>query len=183
MCIRDSYGKWGEYDIQDIQAAAEYFSRQQMIDKDKCIIRGSSAGGYTVLSALTKLTLFKTGACLYGIGDLQKLATDTHKFESKYLDTLIGDPLNQQEIYQQRSPVNHIDDIDWPVIFLQGLKDKVVPPSQSQSMVDKLIQKNIAVEYVTFKDEGHGFKKPKNIEDALNRELLFYLNVLSLNQQ
>ena len=177
------YGKWGEYDIQDIQAAAEYFSDQQMIDKNRCIIRGSSAGGYTVLSALTRLTFFKTGACLYGIGDLQKLATDTHKFESKYLDTLIGDPLNQQEIYQQRSPVNHIDDIDCPVIFLQGLKDKVVPPSQSQSMVDKLIRKNIAVEYVTFKDEGHGFKKPKNIEDALNRELLFYLNVLSLNQQ
>ena len=98
------------------------------------------------------------------------------------MDTLIGDPLNQQETYQQRSPVNHIDDINCPVIFLQGLKDKVVPPSQSQSMVDKLKRKNIAVEYVTFKDEGHGFKKPKNIEDALNRELLFYLNVLSQTQ-
>ena len=168
---------WGIVDIQDIQHAAEYFSQKSKIDKSKCIIRGSSAGGFTVLSALTKLDVFKTGACLYGIGDLGKLADDTHKFESNYLDSLIGDRIDQSEDYKVRSPINHINNLNCPVIFFQGLEDMVVPPNQSQSMVDKLRQKKIKVEYVTFNDEGHGFKKANNIAYALQRELSFYLEI------
>ena len=169
---------WGIFDIQDINHAAKYFSSESKIDKSRCIIRGSSAGGFTVLSALTKLDIFKTGACLYGIGDLEKLADDTHKFESNYLDSLIGDRIDKSKDYKERSPINHINNLNCPVIFFQGLKDMVVPPNQSQLMVDKLIQKKIKVEYVTFDDEGHGFKKAKNIAHALHRELSFYLDVL-----
>ena len=171
---------WGIFDIQDIHHAAKYFSSKSKIDKSRCIIRGSSAGGFTVLSALTKLDIFKTGACLYGIGDLEKLADDTHKFESNYLDSLIGDRIDKSEDYKERSPINHINNLNCPVIFFQGLEDMVVPPNQSQSMVDKLIQKKIKVEYVTFDDEGHGFKKSKNIAHALHRELSFYIDVLCL---
>ena len=172
---------WGVKDVEDTQYAIEYLAGQQKIDPQRCLIRGGSAGGYTVLSALTFTDTFKAGASLYGIGDLETLATDTHKFESRYLDKLVGPYPEQQKIYQQRSPINHIDQLNCPVIFLQGLEDKVVPPNQAKMMVDSLKQKGIDVVYVQFPDEGHGFRKSENIIRAMEAELTFYSNVFNLN--
>ena len=132
---------------------------------------------------LPLLTLFKAGASLYGIGDLETLARDTHKFESRYLDKLVGPYPEQQAIYQQRSPINHIEQLNCPVIFLQGLEDKVVPPNQAELMVDSLNKKGIPVVYVKFPDEGHGFRKSENIIRAMQAELDFYCDVFDLVQK
>jgi dipeptidyl aminopeptidase/acylaminoacyl peptidase len=175
-------GQWGIADIEDTQYAIKYLAAQQKIDADRCIIRGSSAGGYTVLSALTFTDTFKAGASLYGIGNLETLVSDTHKFESRYLDKLVGPYPEQQEIYQQRSPINHIDQLNCPVIFLQGLEDKVVPPNQAKMMVESLKQKGIDVVYVEFPDEGHGFRKSENIIRAMQAELNFYADIFNLKQ-
>ena len=155
---------------------------QQKVDPKRCIIRGSSAGGYTVLSALTFTDTFKAGASLYGIGNLETLVSDTHKFESLYLNKLVGPYPAQKEIYQQRSPINHIDQLNCPVIFLQGLEDKVVPPNQAKIMVESLRNKGIDVEYVEFPDEGHGFRKSENIIRAMEAELAFYSDIFNLKQ-
>ncbi|MGB2173092.1 MAG: alpha/beta hydrolase family protein, partial [Porticoccaceae bacterium] len=175
-------GRWGIADIEDTQYAIKYLAAQQKIDADRCIIRGSSAGGYTVLSALTFTDTFKAGASLYGIGNLETLVSDTHKFESRYLDKLVGPYPEQQQIYQQRSPINHIDQLNCPVIFLQGLEDKVVPPNQAKMMVKSLKQKGIDVVYVEFPDEGHGFRKSENIIRAMQAELDFYADIFNLKQ-
>jgi dipeptidyl aminopeptidase/acylaminoacyl peptidase len=172
---------WGVADVEDTQYAINYLAAQQKIDAERCIIRGSSAGGYTVLAALTFTDTFKAGASLYGIGNLETLASDTHKFESRYLDKLVGPYPEQQQIYQKRSPINHIDQLNCPVIFLQGLEDKVVPPNQAQLMVNSLEKKGIPVVYVKFPDEGHGFRKSENIIRAMEAELTFYSDVFNLN--
>ena len=171
---------WGIADVEDTQYAIRYLAEQQQIDPQRCLIRGGSAGGYTVLSALTFTDTFKAGASLYGIGDLETLATDTHKFESRYLDSLIGPYPESRDIYLQRSPIHHAEGLNCPVIFLQGLQDKVVPPNQAEMMVDLLKQKGIQVEYVTFADEGHGFRKADNIIHAMESELAFYRDVFNL---
>ena len=155
-------------------------AQQQKIDAQRCLIRGGSAGGYTVLSALTFTDTFKAGASLYGIGDLETLATDTHKFESRYLDSLIGPYPERKDIYIARSPIHHAEGLNCPVIFLQGLKDKVVPPNQAEMMVELLRSKGIKVAHVTFADEGHGFRKAKNIIQAMEAELAFYQQVFHL---
>ena len=175
-------GAWGISDIEDTQYAINYLVAQQKVDPERCIIRGSSAGGYTVLSALTFTDTFKAGASLYGIGNLETLVSDTHKFESRYLDKLVGPYPAQKEIYQQRSPINHIDQLNCPVIFLQGLEDKVVPPNQAKIMVESLRNKGIDVEYVEFPDEGHGFRKSENIIRAMEAELAFYSDIFNLKQ-
>jgi dipeptidyl aminopeptidase/acylaminoacyl peptidase len=138
------------------------------------IIRGSSAGAFTTLAALTFHDVFKAGASLYGIGDLETLARDTHKFEARYMDRLVGPWPEAEAIYRQRSPVHHIDRLRCPVIFLQGLQDKVVPPSQAEAMVKALKQKGLLVEYVTFADEQHGFRSSDTIRRAFRAELEFY---------
>jgi dipeptidyl aminopeptidase/acylaminoacyl peptidase len=143
-------------------------------------IRGSSAGGYSVLAALTFHNTFKAGASLYGIGDLSALAEDTHKFESRYCDQLIGEYPKDKSLYDQRSPINSIDQLNCPVIFLQGLEDKVVPPNQAEAMVDALHQKNIPVAYVPFKNEGHGFRQADNIRHAIDVEYAFYADIFDL---
>ncbi len=171
---------WGVADVEDTQYALRYLADEGKIDLDRCIIRGGSAGGYTVLSALTFTDTFKAGASLYGIGDLETLATDTHKFESRYLDSLIGPYPDRKDIYQARSPIHHADGLNCPVIFLQGLEDKVVPPNQAEMMVDILRQKGIKVAHVTFDDEGHGFRKAANIIHAMESELNFYKEVFGL---
>ena len=176
-------GAWGLADIEDTQYAIKFLTTQQKVDPQRCIIRGSSAGGYTVLSALTFTDTFKAGASLYGIGNLETLASDTHKFESRYLDKLVGPYPEQQTIYQQRSPINHIDQLNCPVIFLQGLEDKVVPPNQAELMVNSLKKKGIPVVYVKFPDEGHGFRKAENIIRAMQAELDFYCDVFDLAQR
>ena len=171
---------WGIKDVQDTQYAIRYLAKQQKIDPQRCLIRGGSAGGYTVLSALTFTDTFKAGASLYGIGDLETLATDTHKFESRYLDSLIGPYPERRDIYLERSPIHHAEGLNCPVIFLQGLEDKVVPPNQAEMMVKLLQDKGIQVEYVTFPDEGHGFRKANNIIRAMESELAFYRDVFNL---
>jgi dipeptidyl aminopeptidase/acylaminoacyl peptidase len=133
-----------------------------------------------VLSALTFTDTFKAGASLYGIGDLETLATDTHKFESRYLDSLIGPYPERRDIYLARSPIHHAEGLNCPVIFLQGLEDKVVPPNQAEMMVKLLHDKGIQVEYVAFPDEGHGFRKANNIIRAMESELAFYRDVFDL---
>lgn len=173
-------GAWGIADVEDTQHAIAYLAGQQKIDPKRCLIRGGSAGGYTVLSALTFTDTFKAGASLYGIGDLETLAKDTHKFESRYLDSLIGPYPDRRDIYLERSPIHHADGLNCPVIFLQGLEDKVVPPNQAEMMVKLLENKGIQVGYVTFADEGHGFRKANNIIRAMEAELAFYRDVFSL---
>ena len=133
-----------------------------------------------MLSALTFTDTFKAGASLYGIGNLETLVSDTHKFESRYLDKLVGPYPEQKTIYQQRSPINHIEKLNCPVIFLQGLEDKVVPPNQAELMVDSLKKQGIDVVYVEFADEGHGFRKSENIIKAMESELAFYTDVFDL---
>ncbi len=168
---------WGITDVIDVCSGVDYLVEQKLINKNRVAIRGSSAGGYTVLAALTFSDVFKAGASLYGIGDLEALARDTHKFEAHYLDSLVGEYPAQQETYRARSPIHHIDQLNCPVIFLQGLQDKVVPPAQAEAMVAALQQKGIMTQYVTFADEAHGFRQAQNIQRALNEELNFYLAV------
>jgi dipeptidyl aminopeptidase/acylaminoacyl peptidase len=177
------HNAWGVADIEDTQYAINFLVAQQKVDAERSIIRGSSAGGYTVLAALTFTNTFKAGASLYGIGNLETLAKDTHKFESRYLDKLVGPYPEQQKIYQQRSPIYHIDQLNCPVIFLQGLEDKVVPPNQAEMMVSSLKNKGIPVVYVKFPDEGHGFRKSENITRAIEAELTFYSDVFNLRDE
>ncbi|MDO3384498.1 S9 family peptidase [Gilvimarinus sp. SDUM040013] len=174
--------QWGVTDVIDVASGAQHLVQQGLVDHNKLIIRGSSAGGYTVLAALTFTDTFCVGASLYGIGDLSALAEDTHKFESRYLDSLVGPYPEQKNTYDERSPIHNIEKLTCPVIFLQGLKDKVVPPAQAEKMVEALKQKGIATEYVTFADEGHGFRSADAIETAFERELNFYVTQLNLNE-
>jgi len=168
------YGKWGVADVDDMVAGAQYLVGRGDADPDRLMIRGGSAGGFTTLAALTFRDTFAAGASHYGIGDLMALARETHKFESRYLDRIVG-PLPQSEaLYRERSPINYTDQLDCPVIFLQGLDDKVVPPNQAEAMVAALQAKGIPVAYLAFEGEGHGFRKAENVERALAAELAFY---------
>lgn len=168
------YGNWGEYDVDDMVAGAEYLVSMEKADPARLAIRGGSAGGYTALAALTFKDTFSAGASLYGIGDLMTLARDTHKFESRYLDRLIGPLPEAEPLYLARSPINHVAGLNCPVIFLQGSEDKVVPPNQAEAMVAALDEKKIPVAYVLFEGEGHGFRKAENVCRALESELGFY---------
>ncbi|WP_461519336.1 S9 family peptidase [Porticoccus sp.] len=168
------HGLWGIADVEDVVAGANFLIDQGWVDPDKVAIRGSSAGGYTVLAALCFHDLFRAGACLYGIGDLETLARDTHKFESRYLDRLVGPYPEQKDIYEARSPVHHVDNFHCPVIFFQGLDDKVVPPEQALSMVKALRDKQMPVAYLPFPGESHGFRKAETIRQSLEAELYFY---------
>jgi dipeptidyl aminopeptidase/acylaminoacyl peptidase len=168
------YGTWGLSDVDDMVAGAEDLVAKGLADPARLLIRGGSAGGYTALAALTFRDTFSAGASLYGIGDLMTLARDTHKFESRYLDRLIGPLPDAEALYLERSPINHVAGLNCPVIFLQGSEDKVVPPNQAEAMVAALDDKNIPVVYVLFEGEGHGFRKGENVCHALEAELAFY---------
>ena len=172
------YGQWGVADVDDMVAGANYLVERGLADFDRLAIRGGSAGGYTTLAALAFRDTFSVGASLYGIGDLMTLARDTHKFESRYLDRLIGPLPETEAVYRDRSPVNHVDALDCPVIFLQGSEDKVVPPNQAEDMVAALDAKGIPVAYVLFEGEGHGFRSAVNVRHALEAELAFYGKIL-----
>ena len=145
-------GQWGILDVTDCEDGVRHLVRTGEVDADRVAIRGGSAGGYTTLAALTTTHTFKAGASHYGIGDLTALAEDTHKFESRYLDGLLGD----EAALIDRSPINHLDAFNCPVIFFQGSDDKVVPPNQSQAMAEALRRKAIPVAYLDFPGEGHG---------------------------
>jgi len=165
---------WGIFDVEDCISAACLLIKKRLVNENNIAIRGGSAGGYTTLCALTSSSVFKAGASYYGVSDLELLAMQTHKFESHYLDGLIGEYPAQSLIYKQRSPINHIDQLSCPIIFFQGLEDKVVPPEQAQMIVDMLKEKGLPVAYVPFEGEGHGFRSAANIKRALDGELYFY---------
>ncbi len=174
--LKDS---WGIIDVEDVCAGAEYLVSKGLADPERLLIKGGSAGGYTVLAALTFHNTFKAGASHYGIGDLTTLARDTHKFESRYLDKLVGPWPEAEEIYRERSPIEHVEQLNCPVIFFQGQEDKVVPPNQAETMVDALKQRGIPVAYITFENEGHGFRSGDSIKMALEGELEFYSRIFN----
>ena len=170
-------GKWGVVDVDDCVNGAKFLAGQGKVDENKLIIRGGSAGGYTTLCALTFTKAFKAGASYYGISDLETFVGDTHKFESRYLDLLVGPYPETREVYRKRSAINYLDQISAPVIFFQGLEDKVVPPIQAESMFEALKKKGIPTAYIPFEGEQHGFRKSKNIARSLEAELYFYSRV------
>ena len=172
-------GNWGIVDVNDCSKAALYVAEEGWVDKDRLAIRGGSAGGFTTLAALAYTDVFKAGASHYGVSDLEALTKETHKFESRYLDTLIGAYPETQEIYKERSPVNSVDRLSCPVIFFQGLEDKIVLPNQAELMVDALKLKGIPVVYVAYEGEQHGFRQAKNIKRTLESELYFYATIFN----
>jgi dipeptidyl aminopeptidase/acylaminoacyl peptidase len=173
------HGQWGIVDVADIVHAAHHLVTQGKVDVRKLIVRGGSAGGYTTLAALTFYPgVFAVGASYYGISDVEVLARDTHKFESRYLDTLIGPYPEMKDVYRARSPIHHVDRLACALILFQGLEDKVVPPNQSQMMADAVRAKGLPVEYLTFEGEQHGFRRADTIVRALEAELAFYQRVL-----
>jgi dipeptidyl aminopeptidase/acylaminoacyl peptidase len=169
--------RWGIVDVDDCVNGARYLVKKGEVDGDRLIITGGSAGGYTTLCALTFRHTFKAGASHFGVSDAEALARETHKFESRYLDGLLGPYPERKEIYFERSPINFANRLSCPVIFFQGLEDKVVPPSQAEKMVDVLREKKIPVAYVAFEGEQHGFRQAENIKRALDGELYFYSRV------
>ena len=171
-------GKWGIYDSDDCISAAKYLTEKGLADEKRLIIRGSSAGGYTTINALTFHNLFAAGAAYYGIADLNVFLGETHKFESRYLDSLVGPYPEFNELYFQRSAINFANKLNSPMIIFQGLEDKIVPPSQAEIMVNALNQNGIMHAYIPFEGEQHGFRIAKNIEYALEVELSFYGKVL-----
>ena len=173
-------GQWGVVDVEDCAAVCRHLVERGDVDARRLCIRGGSAGGFTTLAALANEDVFAAGASYYGIADLGAMATDTHKFESRYLDRLIGPWPEAREVYAARSPINHVDAIDRPLIVFQGLEDEVVPPAQSEMIVEALRARGIPVEYHPFAGEQHGFRQAANISAALDAELAFYLDVLDL---
>lgn len=174
-------GQWGVADVDDCVAGARHLVAQGLADGERLIIRGSSAGGYTTLAALAFRDVFKAGASHYGVGDLERLAADTHKFESGYLERLIGPYPQARTLYLERSPAHHPKALDCPVIFFQGLEDKIVPPNQAEQMVQSLRARGVTVAYVAFAGEGHGFRRAANIKRALESELYFYGRVFGFD--
>lgn len=165
---------WGVLDVADCVGVAEALAAQGSVDRDRLAITGGSAGGFTTLCALTFHDVFHAGASHYGIGDLEALVRDTHKFESHYTDWLVGAWPEERARYVERSPIHHVDRLRRPVIFFQGLEDRVVPPNQAEAMVAALASRGIQHAYVPFAGEGHGFRRAENIRTALDGELHFY---------
>jgi dipeptidyl aminopeptidase/acylaminoacyl peptidase len=170
-------GNWGIVDVDDCVNGAKYLVERGEVDGDRLTIDGGSAGGYTTLAVLAFRDTFKAGASYYGVSDAAALAEDTHKFESRYLDGLIGPYPERQDLYRARSPIHHIAQLSCPVIFFQGDEDKIVPPNQAELMVEALKAKGIPVAYVLFEGEQHGFRKAENIKRSLDTELYFYSRV------
>jgi dipeptidyl aminopeptidase/acylaminoacyl peptidase len=170
-------GQWGVVDVDDCVNGARYLVEQGEVDGERLMIRGGSAGGYTTLCALTFRDVFKAGASYFGVSDLAALAQETHKFESRYLDRMVGPYPERQDLYRERSPIHFTEHLECPVIFFQGLEDKVVPPNQAEMMVEALRAKGVAVAYLPFEGEQHGFRRAENIKRSLDTELYFYSRV------
>ncbi|MEM7027293.1 MAG: S9 family peptidase [Pseudomonadota bacterium] len=171
------YGEWGIVDVNDCCEAARYAVDQGWADPEQLAIRGGSAGGYTTLASLVFKNVFKAGASHYGVSDLEALANETHKFESRYLDQLIGPYPEEKSLYQQRSPVYAVEQLSCPIIFFQGLEDKIVLPNQAEMMVAALKEKKIPVAYIAYENEQHGFRQSKNIKRTLEAEYYFYSTI------
>jgi dipeptidyl aminopeptidase/acylaminoacyl peptidase len=172
------HGQWGVVDVDDCVNAAKFLVAGERVDPHRLAISGASAGGYTTLSALTFHHVFHIGGSYYGVGDLEALARDTHKFESHYLDWLVGTYPENRDLYKKRSPINFTQNLSVPIIFFQGDEDKIVPPKQAQSMVDAIRSKGLPFGYLLFQDEQHGFRRAENIKRALDAELDFYSALL-----
>jgi dipeptidyl aminopeptidase/acylaminoacyl peptidase len=168
------YGQWGVVDVDDCVNGARYLVDQGLVDGNRLAITGGSAGGYTTLCALTFRDTFKAGASYFGLSELEVFVRDTHKFESHYLEQLVGPYPEKKDLYMERSPINYADRINAPMIFFQGLDDKVVPPNQSELVVDVLRRKGLPVALLEFEGEGHGFRRADTIKRALEAELYFY---------
>jgi dipeptidyl aminopeptidase/acylaminoacyl peptidase len=167
-------GEWGVADVEDCAHAVRHLAEVGLVDGERAAIRGGSAGGFTALRALVCTDAFHVGASLYGVTDLHALARDTHKFEARYLDTLIGPLPEYTARYDERSPINHLDGLDRPLVVFQGLEDRIVPPAQAEALVEACRAKGVPHAYVAFPDEQHGFRNADNIRRVLDAERYFY---------
>jgi len=170
-------GEWGVVDVDDCVAATRLLVDRGDADRDRLVIRGGSAGGFTTLCALAFREVFAAGCSLYGVADLEALARDTHKFEARYLDSLVGPYPERRDLYVERSPAHNTDELDCPIIFFQGLEDAVVPPSQTEAMIAALEENGQAYAYVAFEGEQHGFRQASSIRRALEAEAYFYSRI------
>ena len=173
--------QWGVFDTADCIAAARFLEQRGDVDGSRMAIRGGSAGGYTTLCALTFHDVFQAGASYYGVADAEILATETHKFESRYLDQLMGPYPAARDVYVSRSPIHYADQIRAAVIVFQGLEDQIVPPAQAELMVNGLVQNKLPHVYMTFRGEQHGFRQAANIIKTLESELSFYGQILGFS--
>ena len=172
--------QWGVYDVEDMASAVKFVTEQGWVHPEQRVIRGGSAGGFTVLAALTDTDVFNAGCTLYGVGDLETLAADTHKFEARYLDRLVGLYPEEKARYVARSPIHKVQQIRCPLLVFQGQEDKVVPPEQADTIVKAVREQGLPVAYVLYKNEGHGFRRAENIEHQARAELYFYQSILGL---
>jgi dipeptidyl aminopeptidase/acylaminoacyl peptidase len=172
-------GAWGVVDVEDAAAAARWLADQGLVDPARMCIRGGSAGGYTTLAAMSQPdTPFAAGADFFGLADLEVFVGQTHKFESRYLDGLLGPYPAARELYRERSPLYHVEEPSRPLLVLQGLEDKIVPPNQAELIVEPLRRRGIPVAVLLFEGEQHGFRRAETIRRALDAELSFYAQVL-----
>ncbi len=171
-------GEWGVVDTEDCIAATRHLADSAEADRERLAIRGGSAGGYATLCALIFHDELTTGASYYGVADAETLATDTHKFESRYLDSLIGPYPERADLYRERSPINFVERLRSPLILFQGLEDEVVPPSQAETMVAALKRNGVPHAYLAFAGEGHGFRRAETEIRCLEAELYFYGRIL-----
>ncbi|MBV8429754.1 MAG: S9 family peptidase, partial [Solirubrobacterales bacterium] len=171
-------GAWGVVDVEDAAAVARHLADERRVDPGRLCIAGGSAGGFTTLASLARPdTPFSAGGDYFGVADLEALVKDTHKFESRYLDRIVGPYPAARAVYVERSPIHHVDDFSRPLIVLQGLEDEVVPPNQATMIVDALRAKRVPVAYVPFEGEQHGFRQAQNIRAAIDAELSFYAQI------
>lgn len=176
-------GQWGVVDVDDVISAAQGLADAGLADTARIAIRGGSAGGWTVLSALVKGGAFAAGISRYGVADLRMLVAESHDFEAPYIDGLVGPLPSHEHLYVERSPLTHADRIDVPVLLFQGGDDRVVPPSQSEAIRAALAERGVDHEYVLYPAEGHGFRNAETIVDALERELAFLGRVFGFEPQ
>lgn len=174
-------GQWGIVDVEDTIAAIRGLADAGIADMSRLAIRGGSAGGWTVLAALVSSDVFACGTSYYGVADLQALADDTHDFESRYLDGLVGPLPGAAQVYQDRAPINRVDGLSCPVLLLQGLDDPIVPPAQSEAFRDALVRKGIRHAYLPYEGESHGFRKSETIIHSIQSELSFYGQVMGFD--
>ncbi len=171
------YGEWGIADVEDAVAGASWLAAQGKADPDRLIIRGGSAGGFTTLAALAFHEVFDAGASYFGVSDMEALAQETHKFESRYLDQLVGPYPERKDLYVARSPIHHLQGFKAPLLLLQGLDDKVVPPNQSEMIFEALKKRGVPTAYIAFEGEGHGFVKAENSIRSRESEYAFYARI------
>ena len=174
-------GNWGIVDVDDCANAARYLAQRGDVDGNRLAIRGGSAGGFTTLNSVTFTDVYSAGASYYGLADLPAFVSETHKFESRYLDGLVGPYPDAKDVYEARSAAYHTDQLSCPLVLFQGLEDKVVPPHQAELMVEALQRKGLPYAYVPYEGEQHGFRKAENIKHSLDSELYFYSRIFGFD--